>query len=85
MQIKALQRCDHFNMKHKFLILHITVIHGSSIIHFQFLMFWNKGEHKKYGFISISCLFLDAISFELERSVKFFKKNIKQKATNNHI
>ena len=46
MQLKTLQRRDRFSMKDKFLNFRITVIHCSSIIHFQVLMMRNKREHE---------------------------------------
>ena len=51
MQIKKSQSDDRFNMKSKSRMFRISSFYGSWVIHFCF-MFWNKIDHKKYGFVS---------------------------------
>ena len=74
MQVKKLQRNDRFNMKRKSCKLRIHILYGSTAIVFRSLMFWNKKNHKKYGFVLILCLFLDSTTFKTERGDKFFRK-----------
>ena len=83
MQVKKLQRNDRFNMKRKSCKLRIHILYGSTAIVFRSLMFWNKKNHKKYGFVLILCHFWIALLLKqkevissLEKGVKFFTSHI---------
>ena len=44
-----------------------TFFYDSCVIHFYSFMFWNKLDHKKYGFALVLYIFWDISSFNSEK------------------
>ena len=56
-------------------------LYDSWVTHFCSFMFWNKSDHKKYGFVLVLYLFRDINSFKSEKgdNIKLYRLPLQAK------